>query len=394
MHLPRHMTAKGLGVGNTIPHIRCPICDGPMVRRVRKVDNHPFYGCRAFRGSEPGSCRGARDSFVVDAILEKKDPKALGYPGTYVTGPVDAPRLERRAEKKQKSAPVPFKDDGKPRLVRFKTVPREVSDVLGITDSDLGVYTGSGNPHLQVVFHNAVLDIPKEDLEFLGTGTQLIYKPDNSSSDIGPVCFNGKVWKEQVSGAWMIDIARGTVVQHLDITQGDVLLHSNKPQENSPMPTSSPVSHPAVSRAFEGETVVFTGELPSLIRANAQKVVMENGGRSFSNNITNGTTLVVIGTKPGGKARDARNRGIRTMTGDEFESFLRKQGIHPKGTPLPSPGPIVEGSSPWERGENIAVEYSAEDFVGEPEPPKPVNPHAPKVTLPKMGEDEDFELDL
>ncbi|TDJ79529.1 MAG: NAD-dependent DNA ligase LigA, partial [Planctomycetota bacterium] len=60
--------------------------------------------------------------------------------------------------------------------------------------------------------------------------------------------------------------------------------------------------------AFQGQTVVFTGTLASMTRAEAKQVVEDQGGRVASS-VSSKTDFLVQGGKPGSKAKKAREVG-------------------------------------------------------------------------------------
>jgi len=80
------------------------------------------------------------------------------------------------------------------------------------------------------------------------------------------------------------------------------------PREEPPKPKSGP---------FFGKVVVFTGELSSLARRQAQDLVRELGGEAVPE-VTRAANLVVAGETPGSKLKKARKAGIEII--DEKES--------------------------------------------------------------------------
>jgi len=91
------------------------------------------------------------------------------------------------------------------------------------------------------------------------------------------------------------------------------------------------------NNAFVGECVAFTGTIPGMTRAQAIQAVEENGGRAFDT-MPAGTTLLVVGDKPGaGKLEKADHWAVKkidalgfwtmlhtplTLTPDEFAAFI------------------------------------------------------------------------
>lgn len=113
-----------------------------------------------------------------------------------------------------------------------------------------------------------------------------------------------------------------------------------------------------LGEAFAGETVVFTGDLRSMERSEAQVLVERLGGRATSG-VSKKTTLVVAGPGAGSKETKAKELGIAIIREEEF---LRRAGVSlevlagsapstsPKKTAKPAPEPLKN-----------AMEYEALD---------------------------------
>jgi DNA ligase (NAD+) len=78
----------------------------------------------------------------------------------------------------------------------------------------------------------------------------------------------------------------------------------------------------AAGGAFEGLTIVITGTLPTLSRAEATELIESQGGRVTSG-VSKSTDFVVVGEDAGGKLEKARALGVETI--DEAE-LLRRVG--------------------------------------------------------------------
>jgi len=76
----------------------------------------------------------------------------------------------------------------------------------------------------------------------------------------------------------------------------------------------------AADGALRGMTVVITGTLPTLSRAQATSLVEEAGGRVTSG-VSKATGFVVAGADPGSKLEKARALGVETI--DEAELLAR-----------------------------------------------------------------------
>lgn len=77
------------------------------------------------------------------------------------------------------------------------------------------------------------------------------------------------------------------------------------------------------SAILEGKTFVFTGELQTLTRAQAQDLAKQNGAK-VSSSVSSKTYAVVAGTDAGSKLAKAQKLGIKIMTEQEFLSLLNK----------------------------------------------------------------------
>jgi DNA ligase (NAD+) len=87
------------------------------------------------------------------------------------------------------------------------------------------------------------------------------------------------------------------------------------------------IVHPAIGAsggAFAGKTVVFTGTLASLGRAEAKQIVEEQGGRVASS-ISAKTDFLVVGGKPGSKAKKAEDLGVKVLLEPEFRKKIGRE---------------------------------------------------------------------
>ncbi|MCU0723330.1 MAG: NAD-dependent DNA ligase LigA [Planctomycetes bacterium] len=79
------------------------------------------------------------------------------------------------------------------------------------------------------------------------------------------------------------------------------------------------------SGPFAGKTVVFTGTLSSMERAEGERLVESLGGKA-SSSVSKKTDFVVEGEKAGTKADKARSLGVRVLTEAEFLRLAGKTG--------------------------------------------------------------------
>jgi len=101
--------------------------------------------------------------------------------------------------------------------------------------------------------------------------------------------------------SWFADRARKKTIERL--FAGGVEIVYRRPE--------------ASGGAFAGETVVFTGTLEAMGRAEAKQIVEEQGGKVGSS-VSAKTTYLVVGGKPGSKARKAEELGVKVLLEPEF----------------------------------------------------------------------------
>jgi len=73
-----------------------------------------------------------------------------------------------------------------------------------------------------------------------------------------------------------------------------------------------------------GKTVVFTGELESYTRSEAEEIVYKLGGTPASS-VSRKTSFVVVGKNPGSKYEKAKELGIKILTEEEFLKLIGKK---------------------------------------------------------------------
>nr|BAL56002.1 NAD-dependent DNA ligase [uncultured Bacteroidetes bacterium] len=75
-----------------------------------------------------------------------------------------------------------------------------------------------------------------------------------------------------------------------------------------------------------GKTFVFTGELDSMTRTQAEELVESLGGRATSS-VSKSTSYVVVGHMPGSKFTKAQQLGIPILSERDFLELLRTHGV-------------------------------------------------------------------
>lgn len=74
---------------------------------------------------------------------------------------------------------------------------------------------------------------------------------------------------------------------------------------------------------FSGATFVLTGTLPTLSRAEAEKIIESLGGKA-SSSVSKNTDFVLAGEKAGSKLQKAESLGIRIITEEEFLAMVKE----------------------------------------------------------------------
>ena len=78
------------------------------------------------------------------------------------------------------------------------------------------------------------------------------------------------------------------------------------------------------SSVFEGLKFVLTGTLPTLKRAEASKLIEENGG-IVVNSISKNTSIVLAGEEAGSKLEKAKDLGIRIIDESTFLDLMNQE---------------------------------------------------------------------
>jgi DNA ligase (NAD+) len=89
-------------------------------------------------------------------------------------------------------------------------------------------------------------------------------------------------------------------------------------------------SHVQAATARKGPTVVFTGALERMTRAEAERLVERHGGRPMRA-VTRGISFVVAGSKPGAKLARAQTLGIPVLSEEQFLRRYPRRSPYPRG---------------------------------------------------------------
>lgn len=75
-------------------------------------------------------------------------------------------------------------------------------------------------------------------------------------------------------------------------------------------------------QVWRGESVVVTGTLSTMSRAEAQQKIREHGGHP-TNSVSQDTSLLVVGENAGSKLAKAESLGVKVVTEEEFLSIIK-----------------------------------------------------------------------
>ena len=77
------------------------------------------------------------------------------------------------------------------------------------------------------------------------------------------------------------------------------------------------------SGELAGKTVVFTGSLQRFTRDQAKEAA-ERLGAKVSSSVSSKTSFVVVGENAGSKLEDARKKGVKIISEEDFEKIIEK----------------------------------------------------------------------
>jgi len=85
----------------------------------------------------------------------------------------------------------------------------------------------------------------------------------------------------------------------------------------------APAARAGLEAPLSGKTLVLTGSLARMTRAEAKAAIQRAGGRVGSS-VSQKTDFLVVGAEPGSKLDKARSLGVRILDEDEFLNLLRQ----------------------------------------------------------------------
>jgi len=113
-------------------------------------------------------------------------------------------------------------------------------------------------------------------------------------------------------------VMAGAVTDYFSLSQNKELIRHLKESGVNMYQEASKIK----ANKLTGKTVVFTGQLNGLTRADAEEMVRLSGGKS-SSSISNKTDFLVSGTSAGTKFQKARKLGVKIIGENEFKEMLK-----------------------------------------------------------------------
>jgi len=111
--------------------------------------------------------------------------------------------------------------------------------------------------------------------------------------------------------------AAASIIDFFGSRRGRELLQRLEAIGVEPVPTAVDTS----SQPLAGHVILFTGSLQSMSRDEAKKLVREHGGQ-IATSVTQKTTHIVAGDKPGSKIRKAEELGKQILSEEQFLSLI------------------------------------------------------------------------
>jgi len=266
----------------------CPACGTPPVQEGKYWRCPNTYGCQPQVVGRTTHLAG-RGGFEIDRIGPKQIAQL--FAADLIEGPGDLFHLDMGEEKRaslvalerwgEKSVAGLFEELKERRKIDFGRF------LAALAIPDVGAQTGR------------LLALHFEDLDSLkASGEEELLEVDG----IGPeVAASIASWFRSGEGEELLD----------RLFSGGVELVY--PEES------------AGGGALDGKTLVFTGTMEEMTRAEAKQQAEAAGGRVASS-VSKKTDFLVVGGKPGSKAKKAEELGVRVLLEAEFIEFLRSDG--------------------------------------------------------------------
>lgn len=264
----------------------CPACDEPVVREGKYVRCPNVYGCRPQVVGRTVHMAG-RSGFEIDALGEKMIVQLF-----------DAGHLESPA------GLFALRDIDDAELVAIERWGQKTVDNL---KRELGEKRKA--PLAKFL---RSLSIP----EVGGSTAKLLAKNFDGLDDVKAATVESLLHIDGI-GEEVAARIRGWFNDGRNLEVIDALFKSGVEivEEEASVPTGA---------AFEGAICVFTGTLEAMGRFEAKSAVEAQGGRVGSS-VSKKTTYLIVGGKPGSKAKKAEEIGVTVLLEEEFLARLKGQ---------------------------------------------------------------------
>lgn len=265
----------------------CPACDEPVVREGKYVRCPNVYGCEPQLIGRTVHMVG-RSGFEIDALGEKMIVQL--FEAGYLKSPADLFELlklpdedlialDRWGAKTVSNLKKELEEKRKITLSRF---------LASLSINEVGTSTA----------RTLAKNFPTLDELRAATVEQLI-AVDKIGEEVG-----GRI------RAWFDDERNAAILKSLQASGVEII------EEESAVILGS---------AFADSIVVFTGTLENMSRFEAKKAVEAQGGKVGSS-VSKKTTHLVVGGKPGSKAKKAEDLGVTVLLEEDFLKRLSGDG--------------------------------------------------------------------
>ncbi len=260
------------------PPSRCPACQSKVIKEEHVAYRCPNPSCPAqirarllhFASRKAMDIQGLGEA-VIDQLLEKE--LVHDFANLYHLKMKSLSELELFAEKRAQNLLDQINESRKKSLSRL---------IYGLGIPQVGEKTA------EVLAERFSLD------ELVSASREELQK----IQEIGPVVSEG-----------IVDFFSRSEIKKLISRLKEAGLNMNKEKRDfSQMP-------------FAGKSFVFTGELESMSREEAESKIKSLGGKT-SSSVSSKTSYVVAGKEPGSKIKKARELGIQILNEEEFLKLL------------------------------------------------------------------------
>jgi DNA ligase (NAD+) len=274
---------------------RCPACDSHAVRPEGEAVRRCTGGliCPAQRIERLRHFVG-RDAFDIEGLGKKQVPQLIE--AGLIAGPADIFRLAREPERLERLAGLPGWGQRKvDNLVRAIEARRKVP--LDRFINALGIrFVGETTARL-LARHYGGFETWRRAMVAAATGDEAALAELDNIDGIGPA----------VARALVDFFAEAHNIEVLDALAAEVEIEAASVPEGRGSPLA-------------GKTIVFTGTLEHMTRAEA-KATAEALGAKVAGSVSRSTDFVVTGAEAGSKAKKAVELGVRTLSEAEWREM-------------------------------------------------------------------------